>query len=535
VTLRLFLKRYWRIPLVALLGALVAFGASFAVSPSYTASTRMLIQSRSTTLLDSTGQPISQQPGVNDVDLAKTLSETQAGLASSREVATMVVDQLHLDAPKPAKHGPIHWLEGAAASSYVHLKAWVTAGFFKQADRREKAIQTTEAAITASDLAPSGGADTGQADSYILEINASGETAEQARDIANHAADSLIIVSQEQFTQDSRSYAKALQAQLDDAQKSLAASNQAVSDYELAHGVSSLDEQLVQNVQNQGSLQAQVITAQAAAQGDKETVASLQRTLATIDPSTASNQAITTGRSTTQVDTTQANPVYQSVQGQLTQAQANLARDTASAASLQGQLNANPSSALTQSQAGLLTLEQQVTADQNSVQTLSAGLGQANANVQVTPISLNRLGDANLPTYPTSPKRYLYLLLGLLIGGLAGTGLTYMARRREMPDPEDEEQAFGPETGELDLRQQPDSAERRPVPVGATAGTGAGPGGGNGGGNGHGNGNGAHVGNGGGNGNGNGGTWASEAGPAASGRPSSSSPPGDGSEGPGPS
>ena len=44
VTLRLFFRRYWRIFLVALLGALVAFGASFAVTPTYTSSTRMLIQ-----------------------------------------------------------------------------------------------------------------------------------------------------------------------------------------------------------------------------------------------------------------------------------------------------------------------------------------------------------------------------------------------------------------------------------------------------------------------------------------------------------
>ena len=56
----------------------------------------------------------------------------------------------------------------------------------------------------------------------------------------------------------------------------------------------------------------------------------------------------------------------------------------------------------------------------------------------MSPIDLNRVGDADLPTYPTSPKRYLYLLLGLLIGALAGGGLTYLARRRALSSDGDE-------------------------------------------------------------------------------------------------
>jgi uncharacterized protein involved in exopolysaccharide biosynthesis len=493
VTLSLFLRRYWRIFLVALLGALVAFAASFAVTPTYSSSTRMLIQARSASLLSSNGQSIASQPGVVDADPAKTLSQTEAGLASSREVATMVVDQLHLDAPKPAKHGPIHLLESAMASTYAHVKAWVTAGFYKTPARREKAIQTTEAAIKGTDLAPSGGADTGQPDSYIMLLTATGETASQARDIANAAADSLIQISQERFTADSRSYAKALTAQLTSAKATQLKDSRAVSAYEAAHGISSLDQQLVQQVQNQGSLQSRVVAANAAVQGDTQTVSSLAATLAAIDPNIVQSQRITTGRSTTAVGTVGANPVYQGVQQQLASAKANLSSDQAKASSLQSQLNAKPSSALTDAQAGLLSLEQTVTADNNSIQSLSGLLLTANANIQVSPIDLNRVGDADLPTYPTSPKHYLYLLLGLLIGALAGGGLTYLARRRAMSgeggedDGQDEPDEL--RTGELDLRDEP-LPRREPVPVGARPGNGGGNGGGIGNGRGIGNGHG---------------------------------------------
>jgi hypothetical protein len=114
----------------------------------------------------------------------------------------------------------------------------------------------------------------------------------------------------------------------------------------------------------------------------------------------------------------------------------------------------------------------------------------------VSPIDLNRVGDADLPTYPTSPKRYLYLLLGLLIGALAGGGLTYLARRRALSADGDEgDGSDAPDqlrTGELDLRDEP-LPQREPVPVGAHAGGGGGNGDANGGsrtgnGNGHGNG-----------------------------------------------
>jgi hypothetical protein len=45
---------------------------------------------------------------------------------------------------------------------------------------------------------------------------------------------------------------------------------------------------------------------------------------------------------------------------------------------------------------------------------------------------LTRVDRAAAPIYPVAPKRYLYLTLGVLLGGLAGGGLTWLVLRREL-------------------------------------------------------------------------------------------------------
>lgn len=470
MTTQLSINRYWRIPTVALIAAVLAFGASYIEKPAYVATARILMVEGSASLLNGSGQPVSNPLGVDGATSAQTLSETQAGLASSRAVATIVVDALHLAAPKPAKHGILHSIVAAAAGAYAHVKAWLTHGFYTVPNHREQVIQATEAAIVVSDLAPSGGPDTGQSDSYVLELDASGSTALQSAAIANTAANALISVSQQRFAQDSRYFATSLARQLGTANATLAGANRAVSNYELAHNISSFDQQLTQNILSSGTLSAQLTTARAAVQGDEQTVASLQATLAGTDPTETVAQSITTGRSTTADNTTQANPVYQTVEEQLGQARAALARDTATVSALQGEVSANPSSHLTQAQAGLLSLEQKVTADQDAVQSLSQSLQAARASEAVSPVQLSRLGGVNVPTYPSSPKRELYLLLGLLIGALAGWWLTLIARRRRMPAHASVEPAADvPLAGEDGITAQ---GPRRPqeVPVGAPTG-----------------------------------------------------------------
>jgi len=236
--MKLFTERYWRIGVAAVLAGTFAFIASFAVAPKYVSTVRMLLVENSTTSLSSTGQPISDNTAVVDVSgLAQTLSETQAGLVSSREVATMIVNQLHLDTAQPPKGGPIQDVTHALESVYHHMKAWFTYGTYVTLPTREQAIQSVQSSVAAIDLAPAGGPDTGQADSFTLQVSAVGNSAIQAQKIATAAASDLIIVSRQRFTDDSRAYAKALGIQLNDANSTLASDNQAVSNYESAHDI----------------------------------------------------------------------------------------------------------------------------------------------------------------------------------------------------------------------------------------------------------------------------------------------------------
>jgi hypothetical protein len=78
VTTKLFFKRYWRVPVVALLGALIAFGGSFMLEETYTSTTRVLIRGLDANLTTTPGAP-TQATGQVDATGARSFAETQAG------------------------------------------------------------------------------------------------------------------------------------------------------------------------------------------------------------------------------------------------------------------------------------------------------------------------------------------------------------------------------------------------------------------------------------------------------------------------
>src|SRR5579859_5528594 len=124
-------RHWWRVPAIGLLAAIIAYLASFAVPATYGSATKLLIRGRDTTVLSSTGQDLTNQPGVVDSTLAKALSETQSALLGSRTVAEQVVDRLHL-ADKPNETGVVHALKGALAGTIKRTRAYLTHGFYKE-------------------------------------------------------------------------------------------------------------------------------------------------------------------------------------------------------------------------------------------------------------------------------------------------------------------------------------------------------------------------------------------------------------------
>ncbi len=477
MTTKLFFKRYWRVPVVALLGALIAFGGSFMLEETYTSTTRVLIRGLDANLTTTPGAPTTAT-GQVDATGARSFAETQAGLASSREVAERVVDQLGLDQPKPDSGGPIHTVAKGAAWTYAHVRAILTFGFYKEAERREKAIGTVQGAVSAHQLGTTSGGATGQPASYVLEITANGTTPGEARDIANASADILVDISNERYATDSANYIASLEGQLDQTTKDVAAAADAVAAYKVAHNITAIDEQLVGNAQSAQSLTDQIRNTTndiAAANG---TIASLQTSLAATDPTIGTTSKIQTGRSETDQNSTTPNPVYQELQNDLHTAQANLGALNNKLQSLQGQVGGNAPTQLTTDQAGLLQLQQQLALAQDNQKSLNTTLATAKVDASSGKVDLTRISVASLPTYPSAPKRYLFLLLGLLVGGLAGGGLTWLAHRRK-PSGDADDDDLDPRDRELldtdvDLRNHELNGAGSREPVGAGAGPSAG-------------------------------------------------------------
>jgi uncharacterized protein involved in exopolysaccharide biosynthesis len=507
VTTKTFIRRYWRVPVVALLGALIAFGGSFLIQETYASSTRILIRGRDTTFLTTSGQPISSQSGLIDAGMAKSLAETYAGTATSREVATMVVDELGLDQPKPEETGPVAWMAKAVATTYKCGRAFITYGFCADPEPREKAIQGVQEGLIAAQLGPETGAAAGQANSYIVEIAGSGETPQEARDVTNAAADATIQVSANRTRQDAETYATSLGVQVEAADGAVDLAAREVSDFQVAHGITDLDQQKVAAVSTATETQNQLAETQDQLAGARNELASLDATLAGIDPKTTTNERITTGRSETGRETDATNPLFNELSAQRALTAAKIAELEGTEASLSSRLagGSPDATALTEDQADLLQLEQKLSQAQTNFDKLTEEHQAALVNVEATSVELTRMDEASTPTYPEAPKKYLYLALGLLIGGLAGGGLTWLARRRELTDEDDETggaaRRYDADGYALDLRAEAMPVDgdggRVPVGAGAPAGSslfsrsgGEGPGNGHGPTNGNGNGNG---------------------------------------------
>jgi uncharacterized protein involved in exopolysaccharide biosynthesis len=410
-------RRHWRIPLVAVLGALIAFGGSFVLEETYASSTRLLIRGRESRFLTTTGQDLSTQPGVVDASLSKALAETYAGIATSRGVAVGVVDRLHLDAPRPERSGPIAAVTSALAWTYRCGRAYATHGFCADTSVREQAILDVQEGTVAAQLGSTSGESAGQPGSYILEIAGSGPSARQARAVTDALADELVRVSSERFHEDAQRFVDSLAAQVTAAEEELGRASEEVSRYKSDNGISAVDEELVLNA-----------TGRNAADDDRRRlaadIADTEAQLASVNSSL------------------QANPGQQlrnELQSRRSQLQAQL--DGLRAREKRIGADGGPASAaqLNEKQAGLAVRQQRLDLAKANHTELSRRHQGAVANAANDTVELTRIDEAAVPTYPIAPKRHLYLSLGALLGGLAGGGLTWLVAQREA--------AAGPDDG----------------------------------------------------------------------------------------
>jgi uncharacterized protein involved in exopolysaccharide biosynthesis len=404
-------RPYWRIPAIALLSAAVAFAGSYLVSPTYTATTRLLIHGRDATFLSSTGEDLTGQPGVVDSALAKSLAETYGGVATSRSTAIAVVDRLDLDAPSEDS-GIVHALAAVTAWTYRCTRAFITFGFCASVERRERVIAEVQEGTSANQLGSTAGQSAGTPGSYVLEVSGSGKTGEEAAKVTNVLADHVVATSDARFRSGATKYVSALEAQVNQAAKDQAAADAKVTAYEAANGLSAADVRQTLDTQSFAALQGELQSTQAEL-ADAE--AQLSATEAELDTTSSGSSG------------------FNALTSQRNQLKAKVSGLQARVEELQAQIAGTDPTGLTPQQAELARLVQDQELARGRRSTLAVQLQEARTRSAVSGTELSRIDEASAPAYPVAPKRYLYLALGLLLGGLAGGGLTWRARRRGDP------------------------------------------------------------------------------------------------------
>lgn len=419
--LRAWARDYWRIPVVAALGGLLAFMASFVVPKEYASSTRLLVRGREATFLTDKAQDLSDQPGVIDSTLAKALGETQSALLSTRSVAEMVVDDLKLDQlPTKSSSGPIGTLRGAVVGVYKRARAIATHGFYKEPTKREAAIDGVYAGLAAGPLK----------DSYVLELRATADDAKLAAAIADSAADALVTVGSARFREEADRNRTFLEGQVERARKEVDAAETELRNYKEEHGISDVALQIELNTRSADELGTQLRDATVALNASRAELRSVDQSLDKVSPTISSTNSIRTGRSTTNIESTIQDSAYQELLVKRETVRAEVASLEAKQAALTRLVDPAAAATLTAEQAQVQQLQLAVTSANQTFGNVSAQYQRAVLTSQEIPVELSRVDKPGVPLYPVKPVRYLYLVMGTLCGALLALGLTLLDERR---------------------------------------------------------------------------------------------------------
>jgi uncharacterized protein involved in exopolysaccharide biosynthesis len=184
-------RQYWRIPVAALIGAVLGFGTSYLFGVSYAATTRVLIRVNNTTLLGSNGSTLTNQGAtVEQSAVSKTVAETEGALLGNDVIATKLVRKLHLD--KPEKKGFFSAPKAAFATTFKFGVSILVHGTYKKLPRFEQAVKDTQKGLSATQVG----------NSYMLDVTGKWKTPAKAKAIANAAADYLVAAGEQRFRDD---------------------------------------------------------------------------------------------------------------------------------------------------------------------------------------------------------------------------------------------------------------------------------------------------------------------------------------------
>lgn len=402
-------RTYRRVPAAALIAAVLAYAASFAISPKYVADTHLLINGTTSYLSTPGAGPVSL-PQLGTTDIASAMADTQAALTSSRDVAEAVVASLKLDDVAPVHRGPLGTVKNALSSSYRHVRGWLTYGSVPAASKHDIAVSDVQHALSAVQVK----------NSYVLDVSALWSDPKMAAALANAAADALVAQSKRRYDDEVTAYQTQLKGEVDKASAAQASAQAALSDYEAAHHISNVDAQLQLSAQNRSSMQQQADTLAAQLSSLQAQLASTEQSLAGTPRTISTSQDITTGRSGTSVSTTAQNPTYASLTTQAAQLRAQIDGAAAERASILTTMSATSESSkpLTAAQSELAQLALTSNVAGQNYSTLSAQYEQSLTSAATRNVEVSHVDAAAAPLLPVGPIRTMYLTIGLLLGAL---------------------------------------------------------------------------------------------------------------------
>jgi uncharacterized protein involved in exopolysaccharide biosynthesis len=418
------LMRYWRIIVLAgVLAAVVAYGASYLFTPSYSATGRVLVRARETRFLTSTGQDLKSQPGALDSNLVKSLTQTNSSLIKGRSVAEEIVRELQLDRARPVDESILGRIRSFAKQVRGVVTAYVRYGFYQEpASPFDAAVGEVIENLQVNPIK----------DSYLIEVKASADDPRLAAAIADAAARALVRVSEERFAQDAATHRDFLKGQVDSARAEVSRLQTAIRSYKEKQGIVDVTEELKLNAGSNESLRIDLRGAEAELAAARAQFDVLDERLRSQSATEASTSTIQTGRSSTTTSSTSPNRVYQELLVKRAEVEAQIASLDAKTTALRADLQAR-ANVLPEQEATLSEFERELDAASETFRYVKTTYDMANINSEEGAVEVSLTDHASIPLYPERPVRYLFALLGMVLGLLAGFGLAYYVDRRRSP------------------------------------------------------------------------------------------------------
>ncbi len=432
------IKRFWPLVLVVgLLSALVAFGASFLQSPSYSSATQVLVRARDIRFLSSTGQDPNARAGSVDLVQPRSLSQTLSGVVTGRAVAEQVVQELKLDQQSSSSG-----FGSAIARAVRAVPAYLQYGYYAEPDSYDSAVTRVQRGIEATPIK----------ESYLIEIRARAASPQLAADIANAATRAFVDQNRQNFQTGASNYRTFLEGERDRARAEVTTAEAAISDYKQERGVSDVAEESKLSAASAEALRQQLRDVSSDLANAKAKRESLQSTLSGISPTERTTTTSQTSTSAPNGPNTQSsgspattdasqrqesvapNRVFQELQrsllaldGDIQGLEAKREVLGASVASM-----TQKAEALAQDAGRLSQLELQRTSAHNTFSTIQGAYEAALLNEAQGAEEVRQIDRAAPPLYPDRPIRYVFGFLGLMLGLAVGAAIAYVVDERAL-------------------------------------------------------------------------------------------------------